>query len=169
MFVRRIRGSAKRVRKAFNSACNADSIIAAALTSSARLGIGRGFSRRRRQLEDHFSGPCHAHIASQPLDGTRIGLQRLHLPGQRPIFPIKPRNISAKLFHFFLRAAHGQKSVRAKNVVDAKRQQPHPEQFASMRCARTTCPASSGSRFASCRAVENPSARVVGQPLRFLG
>ncbi len=52
-----------------------------------------------------------------------VGLQRSDLIGQRFILRVYLADLLANLFNFLLRAAHGDESVRAENVVHQQRKQ----------------------------------------------
>jgi len=66
------------------------------------------------------------------LDEPRIGLQRPHLIAKVGVFLIQPVQVFFHAIDFSLRAPHGNKPVRPKNVVNHKRQNEEAQNRAAM-------------------------------------
>jgi hypothetical protein len=79
--------------------------------------------RQLRDPYDDFAGfGALQFLTGNLLDGVRIGLQRFHFLTQLNVFGIQPVNIFAHPLDLILRATHGNKTVRAKDIVHHQRQ-----------------------------------------------
>jgi hypothetical protein len=88
---------------------------------------------RLRNPDDDFAGLCVLQLfAGDFLDRVRIGLQRFHLLAELHIFRIQAVDLFPHFFDFVLRPAHGDKSVRAENIVNQQRQDEQAENGAAM-------------------------------------
>src|SRR5580692_4116385 len=67
---------------------------------------------------DHFAGlGALEFFPRDPLDRSRIGLQRFNVIAELEVFGIQTIDILAHALDLILRSAHGDKSVRAENIV----------------------------------------------------
>jgi hypothetical protein len=88
---------------------------------------------RLRNPYDHFAGlRALEFFAGNALYCTRIGFQGFDVVAELHVLGIKPVDVLADAFDLVLRAAHGDKPVRAENVVNDQRQHEQAKDGASV-------------------------------------
>ena len=92
-----------------------------------------GFFRRRRELEDHFTGPGQAHLfTGNAFDGFGISPEGFDLASEFAIVAVELLDFRARLLDLLLRAAHGQEAVGSEDVMDPNRQQDEAQNHSRM-------------------------------------